>query len=154
MQQTEIRIETVSRANPSDVFRLLRDGSTWPQWSLFDDFQLEREGSADPLGVGAIRVFSTRVSRAREEVVEVIRNRRFSYLLLSGLPLTNYRADVDLIPMPCGGTIIRWQSTYYPRHRALSWFWRWFMTKILRDVGRQLAKAAEDPELVALAEKA
>jgi uncharacterized protein YndB with AHSA1/START domain len=60
MQQTEIRIETVSRASPSDVYRLLRDGSTWPQWSLFDDFQVEREGSADPLGVGAIRVFSTR----------------------------------------------------------------------------------------------
>jgi hypothetical protein len=154
MQQTEICIEAVSRANPSDVFRLLRDGSTWPQWSLFDDFQLEREGSADPLGIGAIRVFSTRVSKAREEVVEVIRNRRFSYVLRSGLPLNDYRADVDLIPMPCGGTTIRWQSTYYPRQRALSWFWRWFMTKILRDVGRQLARAAEDPELVALAEKA
>lgn len=99
MRMTEIRIETSSRAAASDVFRLLRDGATWPRWSLFD----------------------------------------------------GYRADVDLLASPDGGTTIRWCSTFHPRHRALGWFWRWFMQRTLREVGQQLARAAEDPGLVALA---
>ena len=150
MQQVEV--EAFSHAAPADVFRLLRDGSTWPRWSLFDAFELEREGAGDRLGVGAIRVFITRVSRAREEVVEVIPDRRLSYILLSGLPLEDYRADVDLSPTPEGGTIIRWRSRFRPKHAFLGWFWRGLMTRTLTDVARQLARAAEDPAMVRLAE--
>ena len=150
MQQ--IDIEAFSRAAPADVFRLLRDGSTWPRWSLFEAFELEREGSGDRLGVGAIRVFITRVSRAREEVVELIPDQRLSYILLSGLPLENYRADVDLSPGLSGGTTIRWRSRFRPKHAFLGCFWRGLMTRTLSDVARQLARAAEDPAMVRLAE--
>jgi hypothetical protein len=38
------------------------------------------------------------VSRAREEIVELIPDRRLSYVLLSGYPFRDYRADVDLEP--------------------------------------------------------
>jgi uncharacterized protein YndB with AHSA1/START domain len=152
MSQIEIVAEASSRAAPGDVFRLLRDGSTWPAWSLFDRFELEREGVPDRLGVGAIRVFMTRVSRAREEVVEVIPDRRLSYILLSGLPFEDYRAEVDLAPAPEGGTTIRWRSRFRPKQPAFGWFWRSLMTRTLRDVGRQLAKAAEDPAIVATAD--
>jgi len=55
MQQIEIGVEAFSHAEADDVFRLLRDGSTWPRWSLFDAFELEREGVGDRLGVGAVR---------------------------------------------------------------------------------------------------
>ncbi len=153
MRQIEIVVETVSQAGPAEVFRLLRDGSTWPKWSLFQRFELERAGVGDRLGVGAIRVFSTRVSRAREEVVESVPDRRLSYILLSGMPLEDYRADVDLIPATPVGTSIRWRSSFRARHPALGWFWRWLMTRTLVDVGRQLARAAEDPSMVALADR-
>jgi len=152
MKQIEIIVEAVSRAEPADVFRLLRDGSTWPRWGLFDSFELEREGTPDRLGLGAIRVFTTRVSRAREEVVEVIRDRRLSYILLSGLPFKDYRADVDLTPAPAGGTTIRWHSRFYAEQPWMGWFWKGLMTRSLRDIGRQMAKAAEDPAIVASAE--
>jgi hypothetical protein len=56
--------------------------------------------------VGAIRVFITKVSRAREEIVELIPDRRLSYVLLSGYPFRDYRADVDLEPTGDGGTVI------------------------------------------------
>ena len=56
----DIEIKVTSRASAHAIFRLLRDGATWPRWSLFDLFELEREGRHDPLGVGTIRVFSIR----------------------------------------------------------------------------------------------
>jgi uncharacterized protein YndB with AHSA1/START domain len=152
MGQIEILIETPSRAEPAAVFRLLRDGATWPRWSLFDRFELEREGKTDRLGLGAIRVFTTRVSQAREEVVEIIPDRRLSYILLSGFPFEGYRADVDLLPAPDGGTTIRWHSRFKAKQPMFGWFWKGLMTRALRDVSRQMAKAAEDPAVVASAQ--
>ena len=153
MDQIDILVETVSQAAPGAVFRLLRDGSTWPGWSVFDRFELEREGDDDRLGVGAIRVFITRVSRAREEVVEIIPDRRLSYVLLSGLPFEDYRADVDLVPDHAGHTTIRWRARFRARHPVLGGFWRWFMIQTLRNVSRQLARAAENPTIVASADR-
>lgn len=152
MAKIEITVETLSRADPASVFRLLRDGATWPRWSLFDGFELEREGTGDDrLGVGSVRVFTTPVSRAREEVVEIIPDRRLSYVLLSGLPFDDYRAEVDLAPRADGGTLIRWRSRFLPRQRMLGWFWRGFMTRTLGQIGEQMARAAEDPAIVAAA---
>jgi hypothetical protein len=141
-----LRVEAhaVSAAPPAGVFALLRDGATWPSWSLFTGFSLERSApGADPLGVGAIRVFSTSFSRACEEVVELIPERRLSYVLLSGLPMSNYRADVDLTPAPGGGTAIAWRAAFDAKIPGTGWFWRLFMARVLASVARQLAAAAD-----------
>jgi hypothetical protein len=153
MPKVQISAQAESSASPSSVFRLLRDGATWPRWSLFDSFQLERRGQEDPLGVGAIRVFITKVSRAREEVVEIVPNKRLSYILLSGFPFRDYKADVDLVSLPNGGTLIRWRSSFYAKHFGTAWLWKFFMQRALSDVSRQLARAAEDPAMVASAEE-
>jgi hypothetical protein len=131
-----------SSAAPTAVFALLKDGSTWPAWSMFDAFELERPGRAEPYGVGAIRVFITKVSRAREEVVELVQDRRLSYVLLSGLPFRDYHADVDLVPAADGGTTISWRATFDAKHFGLGWFWRLFMTRVLAQTAGQLAAAA------------
>jgi Polyketide cyclase / dehydrase and lipid transport len=132
-----------SRANPAAVFALLKNCNTWPRWSMFDSAVLERAGDDEPHGVGAIRVFSTRVSRAREQVTELIPNQRLSYVLLSGLPLRNYRAAVSLTPSG-GGTLIDWTASFQCRH-GTGWFWRIFMNHILSSLAMQLAAAAENP---------
>lgn len=151
MRMIDIRVEAESRASPQSAFRLLRDGATWPRWSLFEAFELERPGHDDPLGVGAIRVFSTRVSRAREEIVEMVQGQRLVYTLLSGFPFQDYRAEIDLLPGPMGKTLIRWHSSFRVRHFATGWFWRLFMRKALNDVAHQLARAAEDHAIVSTA---
>ena len=92
-----------SKADPEKVHALLAVGSTWPHWAMFDRFELERPGRDEPFGLGAVRVFITKVSRAREEIVELVPERRLSYVLLSGLPLRGYRADVDIAPEASGG---------------------------------------------------
>ena len=147
MGQIEASAVAKSAASPARVFALLKDGATWPQWSLFDAFALERQGGADPLGVGAIRVFITKVSRAREEVVELVPDRRLSYVMLSGLPLVDYRADVELEPDADGGTVIRWRSRFGAKHFGTGWFWKWFMGRTLQTVASQLASAAPNPAI-------
>jgi hypothetical protein len=132
-----------SSADPAAVFALLKDGSTWPGWSMFDAFELERAGRDEAYGVGAIRVFITKISRAREEVVELVQDRRLSYVLLSGLPFRDYRADVDLVPAQDGGTTISWSAAFDAKHFGTGWFWRLFMARVLAKTAAALAAAAQ-----------
>jgi hypothetical protein len=138
-----------SRADPGKVFGLLKDPVTWPLWSMFVSGELQRPGRGDRLGVGAIRVFRTRTTRTEEEVVELVADRRLSYVLLSGMPFRDYRADVDLAPLPEGGTSIRWESSFYAKYPGTGWFWRMVMNRVLKHTAEKLAAGAEDPAIVA-----
>lgn len=109
-----------SSADATTVYSLLVDGSTWPTWSPLESFELESPG---PERLGSIRVFRTGRTVSREEVVELVPGRRFSYALLSGLPLKGYRADVDLTPVD-GATVIRWRSSFTPKVPGTGWIYR------------------------------
>ena len=141
---SQIRIDAMARshATPDRIFALLKDGSTWTRWAGFKHFELEQTGQGEPYGVGAIRVFSTPLTRAREQIVELTPDRRLSYVLLSGFPFRDYRADVDLEPVN-GGTVIHWRSRFEAKQFGLGWFWRVFMTLVLNSVSTRLAMAAE-----------
>jgi uncharacterized protein YndB with AHSA1/START domain len=149
MGTVRVEARAESRAAPGAVFALLKDGATWPRWSMFDAFVLERPGREERLGVGAIRVFSTRISRVREEVVEIVPDRRLSYVLLSGLPLVGYQADVELEPRADGGTGIWWRASFDVRWSGTGWFWRLVMRVVLARVAGALAVGAEDAGVVA-----
>ena len=132
-----------SRAPAAAVFALLKDGATWPNWTMFDTFELERPGKEEPMGLGAIRVFSTALTCSREETVELVPDRRLSYALLSGFPFIDYRADVDIAPRAGGGTSIAWRASFEPKYPGTGWFWRLFMTAVLKKVASDLAAAAD-----------
>jgi hypothetical protein len=142
MDFIEVEGHATSRAAPDAVFALLKNSDTWPRWSMFKSAELEQPGRDEPYGVGSIRVFSTSVTRAREQVVELIPDRQLSYVLLSGLPFRNYRADVRLTPPGDSGTRIDWTASFQCRY-GTGWFWRLFMNRILSDLAKQLAVAAE-----------
>jgi hypothetical protein len=131
-----------SRATPAAVFSLLKNSDTWPRWSLFNSFELERAGNDERFGVGAIRIFSTRVSQTTEQVTELIPNQKLSYVLLSGLPLRNYQAVVQLSSRESGVTLVNWTASFQCRY-GTGWFWRIFLNLILSRVAMQLAAAAE-----------
>jgi uncharacterized protein YndB with AHSA1/START domain len=139
----KVQASATSKAPPPMVFALLKDGASWPDWTIFDAFELVRPGEGGPSGVGEIRVFSTALTRAREEIVELVPDRRLSYILLSGFPFNDYRADVDLSARPDGGTMISWRSSFDPKYPGTGWFWRLFMTIVLRKIASDLAAAAE-----------
>jgi uncharacterized protein YndB with AHSA1/START domain len=135
MADQEISVHAWSPATPATVYRLLRAGATWPVWSPIDSFELEREGADGGENLGARRVFRTGSATSREEIVELVPDRRFSYSLLSGLPLHRYRADVDLEPRD-GGTAIHWHSTFRAK-------WPGTGRILRRALGRFIQKCAD-----------
>ena len=136
-----------SQATPAAVFSLLKNSDTWPRWSLFNSFELERAGNGERFGVGAIRTFSTRVSKTTEQVTELIPDQKLSYVLLSGLPLRNYQAVVQLSSPEFGVTLVNWTASFQCRY-GTGWFWRIFLNLILSRVAMQLAAAAAKLEPV------
>lgn len=123
------------------VWAVLADAKQYRTWAAPRSSSLEREGSPTPDGVGAVRRFGTAGVMSREEVVVFDPSHRLSYVLLSGLPVVNYRADVDLTEAN-GGTDIRWSSSYEVRRRWMSAPMRVFLTYVLNDFIRRLAKEA------------
>ena len=43
-KQVRFSVEARSAASPPAIYALLGDGSTWPRWTPFRAFELEREG--------------------------------------------------------------------------------------------------------------
>lgn len=80
---------------PGAVFASLLDRSSWPAWSGHHAFELVRPGVAGPYDVGSVGLLRSGRRVMREEIVEVVADRRIGYTLLGGLPLRGYRADFD-----------------------------------------------------------
>jgi hypothetical protein len=118
-----------SDADPATVYALLRDGSTWPTWGTVERFALEQPGTPEPESVGAIRNFFTGKYKMRERVAELVANKRFSYELLEGLPLRDYRAVIDITPAD-GGTDIHWHTTFTCKVPGMGWAYRRGLQKI------------------------
>lgn len=141
MRVQDIDVTARSRADAGAVYRLLADGATWPTWSGLGSFALERADPAGGEGVGAVRIFRTWPFTNREEVVEAVPGRRFSYRLLSGMALDGYRADVDLTP-DGDGTLIRWHSTFTAKRPWTGGFYRRFLGHFIEGCAKGLAEAA------------
>ncbi|MGE0066233.1 MAG: SRPBCC family protein [Solirubrobacterales bacterium] len=83
-------------APPQTVFDVLTDHRLYAQMTPLRRAELEREGEPAPNGVGAIRVLSALGPPLREEVVAYQPPERFSYKLLSGLPVRDHLGTVEL----------------------------------------------------------
>ncbi|MFE0023396.1 SRPBCC family protein [Amycolatopsis sp. NPDC059021] len=129
IQRISVRGHTT--ASPEEVYELLRDGASWPEWSPLGSFRLIREGNGAPEGLGALRFFRTGRIKSCEEIVELVPARRFSYVLRSGLPLRGYRADVDLTPDD-GGTEIHWHSAFAAKIPGTGWLYRRTLASFIR----------------------
>jgi uncharacterized protein YndB with AHSA1/START domain len=141
-----IEHELTAKAPPKTVFALLADGSTWPSWSPLGSFELVHPGDGDPEGVGAIRIFRTGRTESREKVVMVRPNERFSYELISGLAVRDYRATVVLRESG-DGTVITWRSTFRPKVPGTGWIYQRQLGRFIGLTVNGLAAAAESQTL-------
>ncbi|HEV3354368.1 MAG TPA: SRPBCC family protein [Acidimicrobiales bacterium] len=132
-----------SAASPGTVYELLADGSTWPAWSGIDSFELRTPGDHGGESLNAIRVFRTGRVTSVERLVELVPGHRLSYALVSGLPLKDYRADVDLMPGD-GGTMIRWHSTFTAKRAGTGWIYRRALRRFIAEAVRGLAVHAAE----------
>jgi len=142
MKSIEVQAIGDTTADAGAVYTLLKDSSTYPAWSRIGSFEAVRPGRGGPHEAGARRIFHTGPIRAYEEIVELVPNRRLSYVLLSGLPLRDYKSDVDLEPLAGGGTRVRWHSTFRAKIPGTGWFWRAFMSRVLADMVTGVCEAA------------
>ncbi len=84
-------------AAPADVvFDVLTDHAGYAKLTPLRRSELEREGSPDPNGIGAIRKLTAVGPPMREEVIAFERPSRFSYTVLSGLPVRDHVGTVEL----------------------------------------------------------
>src|SRR3954469_16126062 len=141
MGKQQVSAKSWSEARPDAVYRLLRDGATWPTWSPLGSFELEREGRDGGESLGAIRLFRTGRYRSHEEIVALDTNRRFSYSLVKGLALKGYRADIDLDERD-GGTAIHWHSTFDAKVPGTGWIYRRVLSKFIKQCVDGLASYA------------
>jgi ribosome-associated toxin RatA of RatAB toxin-antitoxin module len=144
MDGQHFEARATSRASAATVFGLASDSMSYPTWSMIGSCEIVRAG--DSLGLGELRIFRTGFLRLLEEVVEVVPQRRVSYVVHRGLPFRDYRADVDLEPLEGGGTSIRWRCAFYPRIRGTGWLCRAFMRSVLSSMAPALARHAEKIE--------
>lgn len=132
-----------SPAPPSAVYGLLVDGATWPTWSGHDAAEIVERGEGDGDGVGAIRVLHRGRTRSRERIVELVPDRRLGYVLLAGLPLRDYRANVDLTPER-DGTAIRWYSDFSAKVPGTGWIFRFALNRFMAAAVESLAARAAE----------
>lgn len=85
------------------VFEVLTDHRRYSELTALRKSELEREGDPSPNGVGAIRRLTAVGPALREEVIAYEAPSRFSYTLLSGLPVRDHVGTVELTP-DGGGT--------------------------------------------------
>lgn len=130
-----------SSADPSEVYRLLRDGATWPDWTTINAFELEREGDGELEGVGAVRVFVNGRIRGRDEITGFAQDRQFRYNHLDGLPVRDYRGVVDLVPREAG-TEITWTISFGPKYPGTGWVLERALGRFLQQCVDGLAKHA------------
>jgi uncharacterized RmlC-like cupin family protein len=142
-QHIDIRVR--SAAAPAAVYALLIDGASWPTWSPIDSYTLERTGPDEPEGVGAIRLFRTGRVKSRERVIERVPDRQFSYELVSGLAIRDYRADVRLAP-DGSGTQIHWHSSFDAKLPGTGRLYRRTLDRFIRrSVDGLAARAGSGP---------
>lgn len=85
------------------VFEVLTDHRRYSELTPLRRSELEREGEPAPNGVGAIRKLTAVGPPMREEVIAYEAPRRFSYTVLSGLPVRDHVGTVELAELN-GGT--------------------------------------------------
>jgi hypothetical protein len=136
-----VEVYARSSAAPDAVWRWLADGASWASWSMLTVSELEREGEPPPDGVGAVRRFGRAGRVSREQVVAFEPPHHLGYVLLSGMPVLGYRADVHL-SADGEGTLIVWRSRFTPRWPGTGALIGWFFTRVLTGFARALARRA------------
>jgi len=83
-------------APPEIVFEVLTDHAGYSKLTPLRKSELERPGGTDPNGVGAIRKLTVAGPPMREEVIAYEAPSRFSYTVISGLPVRDHVGTVEL----------------------------------------------------------
>ena len=137
------RVEARTPAPVEAVWPLVGEARRWRDWSFLDASRLEREGSPEPDGVGAVRAFTRFGVGSREEVVVWDPPLHLGYRILRGFPVRDYRADVTLEPAG-SGTRIEWAGSYDPKWPGTGGLLQLVLPRMMQRFADDLARYATD----------
>jgi hypothetical protein len=144
----EISYTAHSDASRDAVWGVIADLTGWQRWGPWVSTELDGDPAA-PLG--ALRtmrsdrkqILGRQPYTLRERITAFEPGERFAYDLLSGLPVRNYHAEVELSDAEAGGTDIRWHARFDPPWPIMQRVWRDALTRVVYDVSTALAAEAE-----------
>jgi uncharacterized protein YndB with AHSA1/START domain len=129
-------------APPEVVFDVLTDHCRYDEITPVRRAELEREGDPAPNGVGAIRVLTVVGPPMREEVLVYERPSRFSYTVLSGLPVRDHVGTAELKAAD-GGTEITYALKTTPTIPLAGPVFMVVLKKAIRDLLAGVTKESE-----------
>jgi len=130
-------------APPETVFDVLTDHRRYTEITPLRRAELEREGEPTPNGLGAIRVLSALPGPPmREEIIGYERPSRFSYKILSGLPVRDHVGTVELKPAD-GGTEVTYAVKTTPTIPLAGPVFMAILKKAIRDLIAGVSKESE-----------
>jgi len=130
-------------APPETVFDVLTDHRRYTEITPLRKAELEREGEPAPNGLGAIRSLSAVPGPPmREEVIAYEPPSRFSYKILSGLPVRDHVGTVELSPKD-GGTEVIYAVKTTPTIPLSGPVFMAVLKKAIRDLIGGVAKESE-----------
>lgn len=106
-----LSFERACAAPAQDVYDLLIDVERWPDWLTAARSALWEEPGNSSTRQGAIRQIVVSGLTMREQILVADRPRHQAYTILSGIPVTNHRADVYIHDSEAGSCIV-WQATF------------------------------------------
>jgi uncharacterized protein YndB with AHSA1/START domain len=112
-----VEAEQVAAAASENVWALISDATTYPQWGPWSEAGYRSPGDASPRGPGAVYWLrsSHRYGLTRpvsvEKILDAEEGRSLAYTVVGGIPVRNYRAEITLTPA-AGGTQIRWAASW------------------------------------------
>jgi uncharacterized protein YndB with AHSA1/START domain len=100
-------------APPDTVFDVVTDHRRYSEYTPLRKVVLEREGTPEPDGTGAIRALHLAGPPIREEVLDFERPSRFTYTVISGLPVRDHLGTVT-ISENGSGSLMRYEIETTP----------------------------------------
>lgn len=98
------------QASVGTAWAVLADHRGMATWAPGMRVTIERPGSPEEGGVGAVRSIETPLAHIREEITAFEPEHRLAYRALSGIPLPGWASEVEMVPHQ-GGAVLRWTVT-------------------------------------------
>jgi hypothetical protein len=124
------------------VFDVLTDHRSYSRLTPLRSSTLERSGSPDANGVGAIRVLKLAGPPIREEVTQFERPTLFAYRMLSGAPVKEHTCTVELSTRG-GDTSLTWVVDSTPNIPVPAPVWVAVVKPVINQLLKGVVKESE-----------
>jgi hypothetical protein len=124
------------------LWPLVGDATRWKHWSWMTRTSLVREGEPPPDGVGALRRFALGPGASLEEVVAWEPPHHLGYVVVRGLPVRHYRADVYL-DADGTGTVVTWRCSVEPLVPGTGAALRFALERMVRGFALRVCRYAD-----------